>query len=216
MGGPTRLTEAGQALLPFCASILAVAGEAVRALADLRAAHTGRVALAASQTVGTYVVPRLLAAFRARNPGVRLIPAVSSAASPRIRVNATSPPFLCKFGCLHDIDSTTHFVFLSMLPLHSVCFPWRGRLSEPSRGTASDHHGPYCRAENGCLIAAQVTVTLQVEQSRRACDAVARGEADCAIIGGDIPEDLESILQVPSSQNFESFCDGLDDLLLSS
>jgi len=74
-GGPTRLTEAGQALLPFCASILAVAGEAVRALADLRAAHTGRVALAASQTVGTYVVPRLLAAFRARNPGVRLLPA---------------------------------------------------------------------------------------------------------------------------------------------
>ena len=35
-------------------------------------AHTGRVALAASQTVGTYVVPRLLAAFRARNPGVRM------------------------------------------------------------------------------------------------------------------------------------------------
>lgn len=43
---------------------------------------------------------------------------------------------------------------------------------------------------------AQVTVTLQVEQSRRACDAVARGEADCAIIGGDVPEDLEAILQV--------------------
>lgn len=70
--GPTYLTEAGQALLPLCSSILAVAGEAVRALSDLRAAHSGRVALAASQTVGTYVVPRLLAAFRARNPGVRL------------------------------------------------------------------------------------------------------------------------------------------------
>ncbi len=43
---------------------------------------------------------------------------------------------------------------------------------------------------------AQVTVTLQVEQSRRACDAVAHGEADCAIIGGDVPEDLASVLQV--------------------
>ena len=42
----------------------------------------------------------------------------------------------------------------------------------------------------------QVTVTLQVEQSRRACDAVARGEADCAIIGGDVPEDLAPVLQV--------------------
>ena len=68
--GHTWLTEAGQALLPLCNNILAVAGETIRAVADLRAAHTGRVMLAASQTVGTYVMPRLLAAFRLRNPGV--------------------------------------------------------------------------------------------------------------------------------------------------
>ncbi len=69
-GGNTWLTEAGQALLPLCNNILAVAGETIRAVSDLRAAHTGRVMLAASQTVGTYVMPRLLAAFRLRNPGV--------------------------------------------------------------------------------------------------------------------------------------------------
>ena len=69
--GHTWLTEAGQALLPLCNNILAVAGETIRAISDLRAAHTGRVMLAASQTVGTYVMPRLLAAFRLRNPGVR-------------------------------------------------------------------------------------------------------------------------------------------------
>lgn len=72
-GGPTWLTEAGQALLPLCNNILAVAAETIRAVSDLRAAHTGRVMLAASQTVGTYVMPRLLAAFRMRNPGVRLL-----------------------------------------------------------------------------------------------------------------------------------------------
>ena len=70
-GGPTWLTEAGQALLPLCNNILAVAAETIRAVSDLRAAHTGRVMLGASQTVGTYVMPRLLAAFRMRNPGVR-------------------------------------------------------------------------------------------------------------------------------------------------
>lgn len=70
-GGATWLTEAGQALLPLCNNILAVAAETIRAVSDLRAAHTGRVMLAASQTVGTYVMPRLLAAFRIRNPGVR-------------------------------------------------------------------------------------------------------------------------------------------------
>lgn len=72
--GHTWLTEAGQALLPLCNNILAVAGETIRAVADLRAAHTGRVMLAASQTVGTYVMPRLLAAFRLRNPGVSCTP----------------------------------------------------------------------------------------------------------------------------------------------
>ena len=45
-------------------------------------------------------------------------------------------------------------------------------------------------------VCAQVTVTLQVEQSRRACDAVARGEADCAIIGGEVPDELADVLQV--------------------
>lgn len=47
-------------------------------------------------------------------------------------------------------------------------------------------------------------MTLQVEQSRRACDAVARGEADCAIIGGDVPEDLAPVLQVWPSANRDS------------
>ena len=71
LGTATWLTEAGQALLPLCNNILEVAAEAVRAVSDLRQAHTGRVMLAASQTVGTYVMPRLLAAFQIRNPGVR-------------------------------------------------------------------------------------------------------------------------------------------------
>ncbi len=52
--------------------MLATAGEAAAALRDLRAAHAGRVALGASQTVGTYLMPRLLAAFRSRNPGIEV------------------------------------------------------------------------------------------------------------------------------------------------
>ena len=37
-----------------------------------------------------------------------------------------------------------------------------------------------------------------VEQSRRACSAVANGEADCAIIGGDVPDELAHVLKVCS------------------
>ncbi|KAK9831888.1 hypothetical protein WJX81_005804 [Elliptochloris bilobata] len=107
-GSPAWLTEAGTALLPAADAMLATAGEAARALHDLRAAHAGRVALGASQTVGTYLMPRLLAAFRSRNPGIE--------------------------------------------------------------------------------------VTLQVEQSRRVCGALAHGQVDCAIIGGEVPEELRQCL----------------------
>ena len=40
-----------------------------------------------------------------------------------------------------------------------------------------------------------------VEQSRRACSAVANGEADCAIIGGDVPDELAHVLKVRSAFN---------------
>lgn len=40
-----------------------------------------------------------------------------------------------------------------------------------------------------------------VEQSRRACSAVANGEADCAIIGGDVPDELAHVLKVGISRH---------------
>ena len=48
---------------------------------------------------------------------------------------------------------------------------------------------------------AQVAVHLMVEQSRRACSAVANGDADCAIIGGDVPDELAHVLKVGSACN---------------
>ena len=36
---------------------------------------------------------------------------------------------------------------------------------------------------------------LQVENTRRCCGAVARGEADLALVGGVMPPDLEHLLQ---------------------
>jgi DNA-binding transcriptional LysR family regulator len=36
---------------------------------------------------------------------------------------------------------------------------------------------------------------LQVDQSRRVCDAVAAGAVDCAIIGGEVPAELAHSLR---------------------
>lgn len=42
----------------------------------------------------------------------------------------------------------------------------------------------------------------QVDQSRRVCDAVAHGRVDCAIVGGEIPEELRpSLAAEPFAQD---------------
>ena len=41
----------------------------------------------------------------------------------------------------------------------------------------------------------EVTVQLQVENTRRCCQAVTRGHVDIAIVGGEIPHDLAHLLQ---------------------
>lgn len=68
--GPAVLTEAGTAVLQYCQQLLEVACEACKAMQDFRLASTGVVSLGASQTVGTYLMPRLIAAFKKNNPEV--------------------------------------------------------------------------------------------------------------------------------------------------
>ena len=64
------LTEAGEAVLPYCQQLLEVASEAYKTMQDFRVASTGVVSLGASQTVGTYLMPRLIATFKKSNPQV--------------------------------------------------------------------------------------------------------------------------------------------------
>ena len=68
--GPSMLTDAGQVVLSYCESLLAVANEAWRTLADFRSANAGVVSIGASQTVATYLLPQLIAGFRMHNPQV--------------------------------------------------------------------------------------------------------------------------------------------------
>ena len=131
-GGPTSLTEAGAALLPHCERTLAAAREAARALADLGAAEAGSVRLGASQTVGTYVMPRLLAAFRRANPRVtaQLVVDSSSAVCAAVASGVSSGVFflLSLFKRKGGSDETSKnskneslilTVFLSLLPYES-------------------------------------------------------------------------------------------------
>lgn len=65
-----QLTQAGSVLLDYARQIFALERSAETAIRDIASLKGGHVALGASNTVGTYFLPELLAAFRKRYPGI--------------------------------------------------------------------------------------------------------------------------------------------------
>ena len=72
--GPSgaSLTAAGDALLPRARAALAAVDEGRRAISEVLGLAVGSVRLGAGATVCTYYLPRTLARFRAKHPGVQL------------------------------------------------------------------------------------------------------------------------------------------------
>ena len=64
------LTEGGNLLLSYSSRILALCEETCRALEDLQNLQGGTLVIGASQTTGTYLMPRLIGLFRQRYPQV--------------------------------------------------------------------------------------------------------------------------------------------------
>ena len=67
-----RLTEAGEVLLGYAERIFALDQAAERAVREMANLESGQLAIGASNTVGTYLLPGLLARFRERYPGLSL------------------------------------------------------------------------------------------------------------------------------------------------
>tara|TARA_B100000475_G_scaffold175863_1_gene139788 strand:- start:365 stop:1312 length:948 start_codon:yes stop_codon:yes gene_type:complete len=63
-----RLTETGQLLIKYCERVLSLCEETCRALDELQTLQSGGLIIGASQTTGTYLMPRLIGIFRNRYP----------------------------------------------------------------------------------------------------------------------------------------------------
>lgn len=72
VGRGIQLSETGRIFLREARAVLDRASMARSVLEDLAGSATGTVAIAASQTIATYWLPRRLAAFHSANSGVRL------------------------------------------------------------------------------------------------------------------------------------------------
>jgi DNA-binding transcriptional LysR family regulator len=69
-GKKTNLTDAGHLLLRYSDRILALCEETCRALEDLQNLQTGSLVIGASQTTGTYLMPKLISLFRKKFPQI--------------------------------------------------------------------------------------------------------------------------------------------------
>lgn len=69
-GGRIALTAAGQALLPYAEKLKSIADEAYEAVSSAAGTHAGSLHLGASQTIGQYLLPNLVAAFLRENPRI--------------------------------------------------------------------------------------------------------------------------------------------------
>lgn len=72
------LTESGKVFLQYSERILALCEESCRALIDLRNGERGNLTVGASQTIGTYLLPRVLALFAQNYPQIDLKVQVNS------------------------------------------------------------------------------------------------------------------------------------------
>jgi len=109
-GRKAQLTEAGNLLLAYGEKIITLCQETCRAIEDLQNLQGGTLIVGASQTTGTYLLPRMIGLFHQKYP--------------------------------------------------------------------------------------YVSVQLQVHSTRRTSWAVANGQVDLAIIGGEVPSELQDILEI--------------------
>lgn len=72
------LTESGKVLLQYAERILTLCEESCRTLVDLKNGDRGNLTVGASQTIGTYLMPRILALFARNYPQIDLKVEVNS------------------------------------------------------------------------------------------------------------------------------------------
>ena len=71
-GGRITLTPAGERLRPYADQLKEIADEAYEIVTRTAGSHAGKLALGASQTIGQYLLPNLVAAFLRENPRVAI------------------------------------------------------------------------------------------------------------------------------------------------
>ncbi len=128
VGKKVLLTQAGEILYRTTGEIFTALAGARAGIRDLQGLSRGTLSIAASITIGTYLLPRLLVRFRERYPGVelKLDIALSRQAVARVLDHAAEIGFVGH--CEEDARLVvTPFLTDCMLLIVPATHPWKGR-----------------------------------------------------------------------------------------
>lgn len=69
-GRGVKLTDAGQTCLEYAEGLLGLESQLVRSMNEFREGQRGRIIVAASPSIGTYILPQYLASFQQKHAGI--------------------------------------------------------------------------------------------------------------------------------------------------
>ncbi len=116
------LTAAGSVLAGYARKAAALYDEAEAAVADLQSLRRGTLAIAASPTIATYLLPAVLVRYRLKYPGIRL--AVSVERSPEIyKALRSDEPLDVAFTEVEPADASLSFNVFMRDELLAVASP---------------------------------------------------------------------------------------------
>ena len=153
------LTAEGEALRAYTDRIFNLVDETSRAIIATQGVERGYLALAASPTIGVYLLPSILARFRHLYPGVRIEMGIASSEDVVSRVLADRVPVgLVEAPIIHPDLHVEAFAEDEMVLIAPPGHPWTRRGSvgrDALRGV------PLLRRESGSTIRAIVDAMLE-------------------------------------------------------
>jgi len=123
-------TAAGELLFDYARRLLTLEDEAGRALTGLKGLEVGSLRVAASPTIGNYLLPEILGRFRRRYPGLRVIADIA----PSHRVGEALRSRSAEVGLVEaeiDVEGLTGQPFCTdeLVLVVPAGHPWAGRPS---------------------------------------------------------------------------------------
>jgi DNA-binding transcriptional LysR family regulator len=178
IGRRIALTEAGRLFLVEARAVLARAASAEKVLADLAGLKRGALALAASQTIASYWLPRVVECYRTRYPGIAITQTIGNTEYVAARVHDGRADLGFAEGAIDNpalaVTPVAEDELVIVVPRKH---PWARRAPRSAKEIKT---GPWVLREPG---------------------SGTRAIFEAALPGlGLVPEDLRVALEVPSNE----------------